>query len=666
MITCTHCHQEIPDNAQFCSNCAAPVVRSNETSQLAVPSDPTDDFVGKSIDHKYLIQKRIASGGMGVVYLARQKGVGQEVAVKKLHADKYSDSHLVERFINEARSYGKISHPNAVKLHDLLNVDGQICIIMEFVHGRTLTSYIEANYIFTQRQIIDISMQLADALWTVHQAGIIHRDLKTENVMLIETVPGRFSVKILDFGIAKMLDRPDSKATLEGTLVGTPEFMSPEQCYGETIDGRTDIYAFGILMFIMICGYLPFEAETAVAVLHKQAHEPVPKCTRPDKSDVSPDLEAIVQKCLMKKVDERYQSFAEVIEDLMALQEGRPTTIAHSDIQPVVEEEKPEEPEKPAPAPSKVSANTFELDVDIDSQPVDSEGDFAFSISDDEDSDDKNAVSKKDDKASDEENDEPEFSGVFAECGEYSLGELPGIEADDSVISTASEKRGKAGVLPGIVVVAAALLVIFFGLTKSGMIASEALPDFMKPAASPEETVVIPTAFKAKNAPDDAVKIESDAPEKGNEEAAGGQDAQEVAAPAPEPEVITPAPPSQAASREAIERGIARSAMKKAETLILSAQLDTASELLDTAKSSLKNGSETDAGTLTELNTKLTSFKDIMAQADKAKKSQNCKTISNLAESSLEIDPKAEGIKTQLDKMAQKCNAVLAAPPTSL
>ncbi len=664
MITCSHCHQEIPDNAQFCSNCAAPVVHSNETPELAVLSEPKDDFIGKSIDHKYLIQKRIASGGMGVVYLAKQKGVGQEVAVKKLHAEKYSDPHLVERFINEARSYGKISHPNAVKLHDLLNVDGQICIIMEFVHGRTLTCYIEENYIFTQRQIIDISMQLADALWTVHQAGIIHRDLKTENVMLIETVPGRFSVKILDFGIAKMLDRPDSKATLEGTLVGTPEFMSPEQCYGETVDGRADIYAFGILMFVMICGFLPFEAESAVAVLHKQAHETVPKCTRPDKSEVSPDLEAIVQKCLMKKVDERYQSFAEVIEDLMALQEGRPATIAHSDIHPVIEENPTKDPENAATKPSKLSSETFELDVNIDAQDVDSEGDFAFSISDD---DEKDAASPKEDETSAEENDEPEFSGVFAECGEYSLGELPGIEADDSVISTAREKRGKAGILPGIAVVAAALLVILFGLTKSGMIASETLPDFMKPAAEPEQAVVLPTAFKAKNVSANEVETESDVPpQEGEEETAGAQGVQEAAAPEPEPEAITPAPPSNAASREAIERGIARAAMKKADALILSAQLDTAAELLDTAKTSLKNGSETETASLANLSSKLTSFKDIMAQAEKAKKSQNCKTISNLAESCLEIDPKADGIKQQLDKMAQKCNAVLAAPPTSL
>ena len=131
--------------------------------------------------------------------------------------------------MDEARSYGKITHPNAVKLHDLLNVKGQICIVMEFVAGKTLTQYIESGYVFSLRQIVDISLQIADALGTVHRAGIIHRDLKTENIMLMETVPGRFSVKILDFGIAKMLDKPVDRKTKDGLIVGTPEFMSPEQ-----------------------------------------------------------------------------------------------------------------------------------------------------------------------------------------------------------------------------------------------------------------------------------------------------------------------------------------------------------------------------------------------------------------------------------------------------
>ncbi|MBQ9241858.1 MAG: protein kinase [Proteobacteria bacterium] len=315
MPECPKCHCEVSEEALFCGNCAAPL------------SADVDNFLGKCIDGKYYIQEKIASGGMGDVYLARQKGVGQEVAIKKLKREYYQDRVIVERFINEARLYGRVTHPNAVKLHDLLNVNGQICIIMEYVHGKTLTQYVESGYVFSTRQIIDIGLQIADALATMHQAKIIHRDLKTENIMLMETVSGRFSVKILDFGIAKFKDGRSNAMTQEGVIVGTPEFMSPEQCYGTPVDHRADIYSFGILMYVIICGRLPFEASSALALLQKQVSEPLPELVRPDGSAVLSGLEGIVRKCAMKSPDERYQSFVEVISDLTCVQEGRETSL---------------------------------------------------------------------------------------------------------------------------------------------------------------------------------------------------------------------------------------------------------------------------------------------------------------------------------------------------
>lgn len=315
MPVCPKCNHEVNEEALYCGNCAAPL------------KEDVDSFLGKCIDGKYYIQERIASGGMGDVYLARQKGVGQEVAIKKLKREYYQDRVIVERFINEARLYGRVTHPNAVKLHDLLNVNGQICIIMEYVNGKTLTDYVESGYVFSTRQIIDIGLQIADALATMHQAGIIHRDLKTENIMLIETVSGRFSVKILDFGIAKFKDGRSSGMTQEGVIVGTPEFMSPEQCFGTPVDNRADIYSFGILMYVMICGHLPFESSSALALLQKQVSEPLPVMKRPDSSKILPGLEGIVRKCAMKAADDRYQSFVDVIADLTCLQEGRETSV---------------------------------------------------------------------------------------------------------------------------------------------------------------------------------------------------------------------------------------------------------------------------------------------------------------------------------------------------
>ncbi len=289
-----------------------------------------DSFVGKCLDNRYDIIGIIASGGMGDVYLARQRGVGLDVAVKKLHDAYYRNPKVVERFIDEARLYARITHPNAVKLHDLLSVKGQICIVMEYVHGRTLTSYTDSGFVFNIRQILDIGLQLADALGTVHNAGVIHRDLKSQNVMLLETVNNRFSVKILDFGIAKMMDKPNVTNTEDGFVVGSPQFMSPEQCYGNEIDERADIYAFGILLYSMICNRLPFNADTPMELMQMQTTAPVPAMHRPDGSEIPPGLDALVRKCLEKKASDRYASFAEVITDLTCLQEGKQTCIAES------------------------------------------------------------------------------------------------------------------------------------------------------------------------------------------------------------------------------------------------------------------------------------------------------------------------------------------------
>ncbi len=320
MVICPNCHSEMPNDAKFCSNCATKLPRTSSNS-----------LVGKRINNKYIVTRKLAEGGMGEVYLAKQEALGQEVAIKKLHAELCRDQTLVDRFITEARAYGKISHPNAVKVHDLLNVNGELCIIMEYVKGETLTSYLEKGHCFSTRQIINIGMQIADALATAHEAGIIHRDLKTENIMLQETVPGKFSAKILDFGIAKVQNAPTDGKTKEGMILGTPEFMSPEQCYGaKDIDGRTDIYSYGIILYVMVANCLPFRSETKLGTLGKQINMAPPALIRPDGKAPSSDLEALIMKCLEKKPEDRYQRFADVITDLEHIQDGEPLEFAHS------------------------------------------------------------------------------------------------------------------------------------------------------------------------------------------------------------------------------------------------------------------------------------------------------------------------------------------------
>ena len=263
---------------------AVPPAPPNNLPATSLFDDPQSELqykkeslIGKCLDNRYEIVSHIASGGMSEIYLAIQRGIGQQVVVKKLHPYLYEDKNAVKRFIDEARTYAALTHPNAVKMYDLLDVNGQICLIMEYVAGKTLMSYLESGFVFSIRQILDIAMQLADALGTVHKVGIIHRDLKSENIMLMETVGERFSVKILDFGIAKIKNSSNVNLTQEGAVVGSPKYMSPEQSKGsKNIDGRADIYSFGILLYEMICGRLPFEGDSTLVVLHQQLFANVP------------------------------------------------------------------------------------------------------------------------------------------------------------------------------------------------------------------------------------------------------------------------------------------------------------------------------------------------------------------------------------------------------
>ncbi|MFA5624248.1 MAG: serine/threonine-protein kinase [Bradymonadales bacterium] len=316
MITCPECQLENVNDAVFCGQCARRLIEKEE-----------DNFVGKLINGRYLVKRKIAAGGMGEVYLATQTGIEQDVAIKKLYKHLYREESIVRRFVNEARSYAKITHPNAVKIHDLLNVNGELCIIMEFVRGKTLTQYLKERYHFSLEQILTIAMQLADALGTVHREGIIHRDLKTENIMLQETIPGRFSVKVLDFGIAKIVDNTEHQ-TEHGLIFGTPEFMSPEQAYGIDIDHRADIYAFGVLLYCMVVEKLPFSGDSKLEILRKQVDEEPPKPKLWDGTPVDMRLEAIILKCLQKKKEDRYQDFSEVITDLSLLSRNKSLAIA--------------------------------------------------------------------------------------------------------------------------------------------------------------------------------------------------------------------------------------------------------------------------------------------------------------------------------------------------
>ncbi len=667
MITCPKCHQQVADDARFCGNCATPIVAAGASEDVEAP----DPFVGKCIDNKYYITERIAAGGMGVVYRATQKGVGQDVAIKRLHADFYQNPVIVKRFINEARSYGEITHPNAVKLHDLLNVNGQICIVMEYVKGRTLRDYIDNHYHFTNRQIIDICLQIADALGTVHRAGIIHRDLKSDNIMLVETVSRRFSVKILDFGIAKIRDGSDVSQTQSGLIVGSPEFMAPEQCFGQKIDHRVDIYAFGILMYLMICEQLPFCSDSGMALMQMQISKAIPQMVRPDHTEVLPGFVAIVNKCLEKDPDNRYNSFDDVIVDLTEIQEGRQTSIAVSAVYETVPE--PAQDEKPAAdasdaAPKEAKAKAKEADDDDDKD--DEEDDGAFVLDDDDEprhslvftidaSESELQLSDEDDSsdAKDEADSEAEADDEDDDNDGFSLGNIGDLDAPTDLSSVSNhESHTGRNILVALLILLAGGGGVLYYLHTSGRIDVEQIIGQITGRETKPEVIEPITA--APTAPETAPA------ESGNTAAAPVEPP--VVDPTPEPELPKlpdPAPPSAVASRDNINRGIARATMAQAAKMLKDASFDDVMPLLNAVEAQKSILTETDIAQHAQLVDTKERYQTMVDQAKKAQRNMKCDTIRDLIEP-LQDDEQA--MRDLLSKQLQKCEYVEKSAPLTV
>jgi len=260
---------------------------------------------------------------MGVVYGARHAAVGKLVAVKALRNHLASDAEAIQRFNAEATAATSIGNQHIVETFDFGRLpDGGAYMVMEYLEGRSLAELIEGWAPLSLERMTKIGVQIAEALNAAHLAGIVHRDLKPDNVFLCEREGDSDFVKILDFGIAKF-GVSQARLTQAGAVFGTPAYMSPEQALGKATDGRTDIYALGVMLYEMACGRVPFQGENAIAVLTLHANEtPEPLSKR--LPGVSPELEAIVHKCLAKEVEARYGSMAELAADLARLAAGMP------------------------------------------------------------------------------------------------------------------------------------------------------------------------------------------------------------------------------------------------------------------------------------------------------------------------------------------------------
>jgi len=264
-------------------------------------------MIGKVVSHYRIIQK-LGEGGMGVVYKAHDTKLDRHVALKFLPRDLTSDSTEKERFYHEARAASALNHPNITTVYEIDEHEGQLFIAMEFVEGKTLKQLLEPEPPSIKR-VLDIAIQVSDGLAAAHEKGIVHRDIKSENVM----VTPKGQAKIMDFGLAKV--KGVTRLTREGTTLGTAAYMSPEQAQGEEVDHRSDIFSFGVVLYELLTGKLPFRAEHHAGLMYSIVNEEPQPIARFNEK-VGDELQRIVDKALAKDREERYQHVDDMLADL--------------------------------------------------------------------------------------------------------------------------------------------------------------------------------------------------------------------------------------------------------------------------------------------------------------------------------------------------------------
>jgi hypothetical protein len=270
-----------------------------------------DPLVGKVIDGRFEVLERVGEGGMGVVYRVRQVPIGRIVAMKVLSQEMAGDPNWVMRFEREARASSQLQHPNTIRMFDFGKTrEGQLFMTMEFLDGRSLRQVIAEDAPLDALRVLKVLVQCCASLAEAHAAGIIHRDIKPDNVFLLAMAGSPDFVKLLDFSVAKLLQESDGMRTQAGIVFGTPQYMSPEQGRGMPLDARSDLYALGILAFEMLTGYVPFHHDqNPMLVLQMHVQKAVP----PLPANIAPVVQQVVYKALEKDPAKRYQSAGEMM-----------------------------------------------------------------------------------------------------------------------------------------------------------------------------------------------------------------------------------------------------------------------------------------------------------------------------------------------------------------
>ncbi len=321
-MKCPKCQFENSADTRFCGQCATPLPRPDEFSIFATETlqTPVKELTtGTTFAGRYQIIEELGKGGMGKVYRVLDKKLNEEVALKLIRPEYSTDKQTIERFNNELKLARKIAHRNVGKMYELMEDAGTHFITMEYVPGENLKSTIRRIGQLPVAKSMAIAGEICDGLGEAHRFGVVHRDLKPSNIIL----DSEGNSRIMDFGIARSIHAKG--ITGAGVMIGTPEYMSPEQVEGKDVDQRSDIYSLGIIFYEMLTGRVPFEGETPLSIAHKQRYEaPLP----PDKLNhqIPEDLSRLIFRCLEKDREKRFQSAEELNAELARIESELPTT----------------------------------------------------------------------------------------------------------------------------------------------------------------------------------------------------------------------------------------------------------------------------------------------------------------------------------------------------
>jgi serine/threonine protein kinase/tetratricopeptide (TPR) repeat protein len=320
---CPKCGTENPSDSKYCKECAASLISLGEryashTKTLETPKEQLPR--GTIFANRYEIMEVLGKGGMGKVYKALDKEINEEVALKFLKPEIAEDERIIERFRNELKTARRIAHKNVCKMYHLAKEEKTPYITMEYVAGVSLKEFIQTQGRLPKDEAVGIAQQIGRGLSEAHELGVVHRDLKPQNIM----IDAKGHVKIMDFGIAR--SSMAKGVTQTGMIIGTPDYMSPEQAEGREADQRSDIYSLGIILYEMVTGEVPFEGDSAlsIAIKHKTERAPDPRAIN---KEISENLSAVILKCLEKESEQRYQSAEELLTELKAIEAGLSTAV---------------------------------------------------------------------------------------------------------------------------------------------------------------------------------------------------------------------------------------------------------------------------------------------------------------------------------------------------